>query len=94
MPEEKSALIQTKKWIQDVVIGNNFCPFAAKEFKQQSIHYEISSSDKITSSLSLFLKECIRLDQDKSIETTLILFPNHFSYGKIICYSLKELNNY
>ena len=38
---------QTKKWINDVVIGCNFCPFAAKEVKRGSIHYEILATTNL-----------------------------------------------
>ncbi len=38
MPSDKTIIAQTKKWIIDVVIGCNFCPFAAREVKKESIY--------------------------------------------------------
>ncbi len=69
---------QTKKWITDVVVGCNFCPFAAKEVKQDTIHYAVESSNDTTHCLERFLQECKRLDSYTSIETTLVIFSNAF----------------
>jgi uncharacterized protein len=67
---------QTKKWITDVVIGCNFCPFAAKEIKQNTVHYEIEYSERPEDCLQAFLMECHRLDDHAAIETSLLILPN------------------
>lgn len=67
---------QTKKWIAQVVMACNFCPFAAREVKRNSIYYQVETSPDIHRCLAAFLQECIRLDKDKGIETTLLIFPN------------------
>ena len=69
-------ILQTKKWITDVVIGCNFCPFAAKEVKQNTIHYCVEPAIGIELCLQTFMLECRRLDNEPRIETTLIIFPN------------------
>ena len=69
---------QTKKWITDVVVGCNFCPFAARELKQNRVHYRVEFATELSICLESFLQECIRLDKDKEIETTLLIFPNAF----------------
>lgn len=69
---------QTKKWITNVVIGCNFCPFAAKLIKQQTAYYRVEESMSIASSLASFAEELIRLDNDTNIETTFLIFPNAF----------------
>lgn len=69
---------QTKKWMNDVVVGCNFCPFAAREIKQNSIHYEVEESTETEACLQAFLNECTRLDTEKNIQTTLLIFPNAF----------------
>ncbi len=69
---------QTKKWITEVVIGCNFCPFAAKEMKHSGIYYQVENSmDKVTC-LQVFLQECSRLNEEEKIVTTLLIFPNGF----------------
>jgi len=37
MSTDEEVIEQTKRWINDVVIGCNFCPFAAKVVKQQTV---------------------------------------------------------
>ena len=69
---------QTKKWIARVVIGCNFCPFASRELKRNSIHYQVEFSADLPGCVQSFINECIRLDQDETIETTLLIFPNAF----------------
>ena len=67
---------QTKNWINSVVIGCNFCPFAAKEMKQDTIRYSVEPSSDLLICLETFIKECKLLDDDSSIETTLLILPN------------------
>lgn len=69
---------QTKKWITDIVIGCNFCPFANREVKQNRVHYKVEFSAALELCLETFLEECKRLDEGKAIETTLLILPNGF----------------
>ena len=78
MIENELIISQTKKWITEIVIGCNFCPFAAKEMKRNTIHYEVENRREIKVGLDSFLKECIRLDENKNIETSLLIFPQSF----------------
>ncbi|MBL7743529.1 MAG: DUF1415 domain-containing protein [Chitinophagaceae bacterium] len=67
---------QTKKWITDVVIACNFCPFAAKEVKQNRVCYLVELSDDPGTCLQSVLQECRRLDDNAGIETTFLIMPN------------------
>lgn len=67
---------QTRCWIAKVVIGLNFCPFAKREFDRNSIRYSVIESDQLDSCLQLLIDECILLDTDTSIETSLLIFAN------------------
>ena len=68
----------TKKWINNVIIGCNFCPFAAAVIKQQTVHYRVETSTDANICLQTFLQETMRLDENGSIETSFIIFPNNF----------------
>jgi len=68
-------IAQTKKWLVDVVIGLNFCPFAAKEVKQNTVRYRVEFTGDNETCLTAFIEECVVLDNDKSIETTLLILP-------------------
>jgi hypothetical protein len=41
MNSNEIVIANTTKWISDVVVGCNFCPFAAREIKRHSIDYEV-----------------------------------------------------
>src|SRR4030095_4457463 len=69
---------QTKKWIVDVVIGCNLCPFAANVVKQQTIFYRVETSTDLETCLDSFIQEMKRLDNDEAIETSFLIFPNAF----------------
>jgi uncharacterized protein len=78
MVTSEQIVSQTQKWISDVVIGCNFCPFAARELKRGTIHYQVETSALPEACLEAFLLECRRLDEDPAIETTLLIFPNAY----------------
>ncbi|MEJ7586917.1 MAG: DUF1415 domain-containing protein [Ferruginibacter sp.] len=69
---------QTKKWINDVVVGCNFCPFAAQVMKQQKVNYQVESGATLASCMDAFLREVTRLNDDINIETTFLIFPDSF----------------
>ena len=71
-------IARTKKWITDVVIGCNFCPFAAKEVKAGTVFYQVTDKTDIGECLVVFLEECKRLDLDTTIETSFLIIPEGF----------------
>lgn len=71
-------IAQTKKWIVDVVVGCNFCPFAAREVKRGSIHYEVLVDANTETTLQNVVKIFNLLDADESIETALLILPNTY----------------
>lgn len=76
MVTAEQVIVQTKKWIADVVIGCNFCPFAARVVKQESIFYTVGNNTSANICLEDFLQETTRLDNDDTIETSFLIFPN------------------
>lgn len=76
--EKEQVIIHTKKWINNVVIGCNFCPFAAREIQRSSIYYQVEESKDKTACLTTLIGECERLDNDASIETMFLIFPDAF----------------
>ena len=69
---------RTKKWIVDVVIGCNLCPFAANVVKQQTIFYKVEENTEMDVCLDSFVHEMKRLDNDAAIETSFLIFPKAF----------------
>ena len=79
MQTEEEIISQTKEWIERVVIGLNFCPFAAKPVKEKLVRYKVEENTTINTALQTLIRECIRLEEEVSIETSFIIFPNHFN---------------
>lgn len=79
MPTSQTIIEQTKKWIRDVVVAFHFCPFAAQVIKEQKVHFEVVTDIAVESCLSAVLQELNRLDNDNTIETTLLIFPGAFA---------------
>ena len=69
---------QTKKWITDVVVGCNFCPFAGREVKRGSIVYEVAHSADKQEVLEKLATMMQQLDEDDSVETSLLILPKGF----------------
>ncbi|RPD41497.1 DUF1415 domain-containing protein [Chitinophaga barathri] len=78
MDHTAEIITRTRNWIKVTVIGCNFCPFAAREVRQDSVHYEVAYAGSAMTARQAFLNECIRLDKDSSIGTTLLIFPDAF----------------
>lgn len=73
---EKGVLQQTRNWLETVIIQHNFCPFAQHEFANDRIHFEVCSTSDMQSCLELVITECVRLDCNRDIATTLIIFTD------------------
>ncbi|MBL0359187.1 MAG: DUF1415 domain-containing protein [Chitinophagaceae bacterium] len=72
-------IVQTKKWINEVVIGCNFCPFAAKAVKQHTIYYKVEDSNDTDICMQAFVNETNRLDDDATIETVFLIFSSSYA---------------
>ena len=74
--DRSTAVLQTRNWIEKVVIGCNFCPFAARELKLDSIRYQVSETIDVPVLLEQLIEECRLLDQQAEVETTLLILTN------------------
>ncbi len=80
MPLTDATIIaQTSQWINSVVIGCNFCPFAAKAMLRKSIRFVVLPEATLEGALETFMEELRYLDSMEDIETTLVIFPGNFS---------------
>lgn len=76
---DATVIAQTENWIKTVVIGCNFCPFAAKALLRKSIRYVVLHDSTLEACLEHFFEELRVLDRSTDIETTLLIFPDHFA---------------
>ena len=70
--------IAVKSWINKMIIGLNFCPFAKKEVERNTVRYAITASAQINDALGHLLEELALLDSQLDIQTTLLVFPLGF----------------
>ncbi|WP_456297280.1 DUF1415 domain-containing protein [Vibrio sp. AK197] len=68
-------------WLEDVVIGLNLCPFAAKPQRNQQIRIFVSDASTDEGLLEDILTQFIDLDNIPSdkLDTTLVVVPNMLS---------------
>ncbi|RTZ66691.1 MAG: DUF1415 domain-containing protein [Aquificaceae bacterium] len=75
----KPVVKQTKKWLEDIVIKHNFCPFAKKELLRDSIRFYVIDSSDMAEALQALVDEFFYLDNHTETETTLVILPNGFN---------------
>ena len=69
----------TINWIRKVVIGCNFCPFAAKAMLKKTVHYVVAESSDFKTALTELANQFEFLNRNENIETTFIIFSNGFA---------------
>jgi hypothetical protein len=77
-PQETDIVLATKSWLEQVIIGLNFCPFAKKEFVNNTIYYHESIQNQVKSALHELIEQCRYLKDHPEIETTLIIYSDGF----------------
>lgn len=70
---------QTLRWLRDIVIALNFCPFAKKELLRDTIRLQVCSMHDIGKMLEQLVGQMLFLQENNDIETTLLIYPDQFS---------------
>jgi hypothetical protein len=78
MPAEAEALEATRRWIAQVVIGLNLCPFARRVFEAGTIRYVVSAAVDAQALLKDLAREMEALAAAPidAVETTLLIHPH------------------
>ncbi|MEO7444847.1 MAG: DUF1415 domain-containing protein [Ferruginibacter sp.] len=74
----EEVISHTTQWIEKIVIGCNFCPFAAKVLKQDSIQFEVLKDAGPKSALNALSVLFSNMEDDAFIETSLLIMPGVF----------------
>ncbi len=74
MINRETYITHTKKWIIDVVVGCNFCPFAAREVKRNSIFFEVIEGNQ-ADVLKVLKQSLEQMDDKPDIETMFLIIP-------------------
>ena len=76
MTSSKEIADSTRCWVKRIVIGHDFCPFARVPFEAGRVHIGVSRATTFEPALEDLIDECLRLDNDAGIETTLLVYPD------------------
>ena len=76
--DEQHEVLATKDWLDEIIIGLNICPFAKKEFVNNTIHYHLSKTEQVKTALHEFIEQCRYLQSHEELETTLIIYGDGF----------------
>jgi len=77
-PSNQSIIQQTKDWVSQIVIDLQLCPFASAAFSSDSIDYTIIPRNDITIHLHQIANSYSVFDNDTTIETQLLIFPEAY----------------
>jgi hypothetical protein len=69
---------QTRRWVSDVVIGLNLCPFARRPFAADLIRYAVTraaTEEELLEALVVELRALVAAPRS-TVETTLLIHPN------------------
>tara|TARA_B100000809_G_scaffold264832_1_gene321805 strand:+ start:981 stop:1526 length:546 start_codon:yes stop_codon:yes gene_type:complete len=77
-----------KKWLETIVVGLNLCPFAKRELVKNRVRFQLSEATTTAALLTELKDEIIQLDENDSIETTLLIHPwvldDFFDYNQFL----------
>jgi len=65
--------------MDEIVIGLKLCPFAKKVVHDDTVDYRVIDSTDLEQHLQALASTFNQLDNDKCIETSLLIFPNAYS---------------
>ncbi len=72
---ETEVISATRKWVENVVVGYNLCPFAKKELVRDRVRFVVSDAADEDSLLQALHSELQRLDEEPEVETTVLIHP-------------------
>lgn len=73
--KDEPYILSTQRWLENIVIELNLCPFAKREFIKNRIHYRVSQAKKLNELLTTLEHALTELANSTQIETTLIIHP-------------------
>ncbi|ODM31712.1 hypothetical protein A6779_06000 [Marinobacter adhaerens] len=73
---ETEIISATRKWVEEVVVGYNLCPFAKRELVRNRVRFVVSEAKTEDELLQALHSELQRLEDEPEIETTLLIHPD------------------
>ncbi|MBW0147040.1 DUF1415 domain-containing protein [Marinobacter arenosus] len=72
---EAAVIEASRKWVEDVVVGYNLCPFAKRELVRNRVRFVVSEATTEDDLLQALHSELQRLDDEPDVETTVLIHP-------------------
>lgn len=75
---ESHCIQQVQRWVNDTVVGLNFCPFARRSIDNKALRYVVESGGKKKVVLTALLDECELLQAKPEIDTSIVILTKGF----------------
>ncbi|MFW2403985.1 MAG: DUF1415 domain-containing protein [Gammaproteobacteria bacterium] len=86
--EDKQIVGAVRRWVEDLVVELNLCPFAGRELIRNRIRFIATESNTEEQLLMALETELAQLNEDTTIETTLLIHPDvlqdFFDYNEFL----------
>jgi hypothetical protein len=78
--DQQSVIDHTRRWISEMVIGLDLCPFARRVFEADTIRYVVTAAEDEKTLLADLARElkALVVSPMESVETTLLIHPCAF----------------
>jgi uncharacterized protein len=80
MDTTEKMIDQTIRWINSVVVGCNFCPFAGHAMQNQRVRFAVTGETAIQPCVDALLAECRHLNENAGTETVLLILSNGYQH--------------
>lgn len=78
IPPDEVIIDESRRWVKTVIVGMNFCPFAKPFVESSAVSYSVVNERSLEHCLQALCGELKRLNDDKNIETSLLIYPVGF----------------
>ena len=72
---EDEVIAATRRWVEQVVVAFNLCPFAKRELVKERVRFVVSKADSEPELLDELAHELALLNVQPDVETTLLIHP-------------------
>ena len=79
MATDQQCIDSTRCWIENVVIAQNFCPFAHFVYVNELIEFSVNKPGSMKAALEQLAQSLENLQSNSSVETSLLIFPEFVS---------------
>jgi len=73
--EEKQAVMAVRRWVEDLIIELNLCPFAKREMVTKRVRFIVTDATTEEQLLAALSTELTHLNKNEDVETTLLIHP-------------------